>query len=96
LHGEGVLVPIATPPEFPNAPPFNFCMEAILEYTVPGPGIGSLDPAPWELHLIACDTGEPGSEPTASIADFIIIEVLTGPFAGYMNAGPVLGGNLQS
>jgi hypothetical protein len=95
LRGVGVLLPLTTPPPFPNAPPFNFCMEADLEYTVPGMMADPLDP-PWQLHLIACDTGEPGSGPAASAGDWIFIQVLTGPFATYVNQGPVLGGNLQS
>jgi hypothetical protein len=47
------------------------------------PGTGTAD-------VLACDLGEPGVE-----GDFLVIEVLSGPYAGYSNAGPILGGNFQ-
>ena len=39
---------------------------------------------------MACDNGEPGFE-----GDYLTIDVLSGPYAGYHNEGPILGGNLQ-
>jgi hypothetical protein len=43
-----------------------------------------------EAEVLACDLGEPGVE-----GDFLLINILTGPYEGYSNAGPILGGNFQ-
>ena len=47
----------------------------------PGSGIAS---------LVACDNGEPGFR-----GDTLSINVEDGPYLGYTNSGPILGGNLQ-
>lgn len=49
------------------------------------PGSGTLD-------LLVCDLGEPG----VGSGDFISIQVLTGPYAGYGNAGVLEGGNIEA
>ena len=40
--------------------------------------------------LEACDNGEPGV-----LGDTLSIDLLFGPYDGYSNSGPILGGNLQ-
>ena len=47
------------------------------------PGKGTVD-------VVACDNGEPGVN-----GDTLEISVNNGPYAGYYNAGPILGGNFQ-
>jgi hypothetical protein len=47
-------------------------------------------PGTGEAGVLACDLGEPGVE-----GDFLVIEVLSGPYVGYSNGGPILGGNFQ-
>ena len=42
------------------------------------------------VEVTACDNGEPGVN-----GDTLRIHVLDGPYAGYRNAGPILGGNFQ-
>jgi hypothetical protein len=41
-------------------------------------------------EVVACDNGEPGVE-----GDLLAIDILTGPYTGYQNVGPILGGNFQ-
>jgi hypothetical protein len=91
-HGTGVRFKIndeqvvnigcsVDPPEDPD----NECAWTITSYESQdrkNPGTG-------HVEVIACDHGEPGD------ADTLEIEVLSGPYADYYNAGPVLGGNFQ-
>ena len=44
-----------------------------------------------DVRVKACDEGEPG----AGRGDSLRVEVLSGPYAGYENDGPILGGNFQ-
>jgi hypothetical protein len=46
-------------------------------------------PGEGTVFVTACDHGEPGD------VDYLQIDVQSGPYAGYHNAGPVLGGNFQ-
>lgn len=46
-------------------------------------------PGSGEFFLIVCDMGHGGT-----VGDFVAISVLSGPYAGYTNSGPVEGGNL--
>jgi hypothetical protein len=43
-----------------------------------------------DVLVIACDEGEPGVN-----GDFLAIIVGDGPYRGYENEGPILGGNFQ-
>jgi hypothetical protein len=47
-------------------------------------------PGTGEAEVLACDFGEPGVQ-----GDFLSINILTGPYAGYQNGGFILGGNFQ-
>lgn len=82
LRGTGVLPPPWTPPEDTTA-----CIAGIMGYESQNPrqrGAGT-------LYLQACDGGSTGVG-----EDTITINVLTGPFAGYVNSGVVEGGNLKA
>jgi hypothetical protein len=47
-------------------------------------------PGSGAVSVTACDEGEPGVS-----GDTLDILVLDGPYAGYENGGPILGGNFQ-
>jgi hypothetical protein len=47
-------------------------------------------PGKGTVGVVACDNGEPGAK-----GDTLEISVTNGPYAGYYNAGPILGGNFQ-
>jgi hypothetical protein len=70
----------------PDGPEGQDCVFFVTTYTsqdrdMPGTG---------EAAVLACDLGEPGVE-----GDGLVIEVLSGPYVGYQNGGPILGGNFQ-
>ncbi len=87
FQGEGTMVTV------PALPGFNNCMgNPALLYESQNPDMpGDPNGPDGTLNLIACDGGEPGP----SSNDFIFIDVTSGPFTGYRNAGPVEGGNIQ-
>jgi hypothetical protein len=64
-------------------------MDGIINYTSQDPNVLGAG----QFHLFVCDTGHTDSTGNR-VGDFIAIEVLTGPFMGYTNAGTVLGGNI--
>ena len=47
-------------------------------------------PGKGTVEVTACDNGEPGIN-----GDTLDIFVIDGPYTGYQNAGPILGGNFQ-
>ena len=85
--GAGVRLKFdAASPSFPGFDPNSNCAGFFANYESQdkaNPGTGT-------AFLLACDNGEPGFE-----GDTLTINVQSGPYAGYTNSGPILGGNLQ-
>lgn len=66
---------------------YNNCMSSALSYTTKreqGQGSGV-------ALVLACDNGRPGTG-----NDFVAIQVVSGPFTGYTNAGLLTTGNLMA
>jgi hypothetical protein len=82
---------VADPNDCANLPPGtdpDQCMFGEVHYISQDPknrGEG-------DLQLFACDLGEPGK----LNGDFLVINVLSGPYDGYENGGTIQGGNLQA
>jgi hypothetical protein len=72
-------------PDFTVPPLDNNCAGFVTSYESQDPKL----PGRGHVSVAPCDHGEPGD------VDFLAIQVQSGPYAGYFNSGPVLGGNFQ-
>jgi hypothetical protein len=78
----GRLTPTPPPPFVP--PVFGLCVQGDASY-VP---VGAPNQEGGIATITACDQMLATSDdPTASLSDFVTIDVLTGPYAGYSNGG---------
>ena len=66
---------------------FDPCAHWTVDYVSTSPDY----PGSGTAQVVVCDNGEPGP----SSGDNLSIQILTGPYAGYSNAGVLEGGNLQ-
>jgi hypothetical protein len=77
----------------------NF-MTGLLRYTSQDPNVPDCVPTPDGgceenlLELTVCDTGHTDPVTGQRTGDFIMIDIVTGPFAPYHNEGFVEGGNI--
>lgn len=70
-----------------TTPGLNNCMDGTENYVSQNPNY----PGSGQVFLKACDNGEPGIN-----NDGIYIDVLSGPYIGYIDSGTLTGGNLQA
>jgi hypothetical protein len=95
LTGGGKLDPVVTPPKAP--PNVGGCMGGLASYTVGNQnskaGSGGI------FLLTVCDVGnlsaivQPVTGETVN-GDYVFVEVIDGPYAGYLASGTVTSGNI--
>ena len=72
------------------------CQTGSFTYTsevrsLPGSGTGTATVCDGDARR----AGNPGPGPHVRLPDTLSVQIFTGPFAGYANSGPLLGGNIN-
>jgi hypothetical protein len=100
LKGDGNMGTfVGTCPVDPPQTSVNFMM-GTLKYTSQDPNVPDCVPTPFGgcednlLTLTVCDTGHNDPATGQRVGDFIMIDIISGPFAPYHNEGFVEGGNI--